>query len=323
MLQSAGSILNSAFILKKSFHLCCPNPRSLVKKLILLTGLSLLVSIMVFATTSMHKPSDKINQLYVFGDSLSDVGVVFRATGGQYPPNPPYFEGRYSNGQVWIEHLAAQLALTPDHNTNFACGGATTETSSLNGIPGLGGQVQNFVKATQKLDPKGLYVVWAGANDYLYGATNPTIVLENLSQAIGAIAHQGGKKILVANLPDLGQLPATRNNPNAGALSSLTKTHNLGLSNTLNQLGQKLQPDTTLIQLDAYTLYREAIDNPAQFGFTNVMSACLDSSCSQPDQFLFWDGIHPTTAAHRILGERAALALKSKLSLNLPSKKVH
>ncbi|KAM3116060.1 SGNH/GDSL hydrolase family protein [Phormidesmis sp. 146-33] len=270
----------------------------------------------------MHKSSDKINQLYVFGDSLSDVGVVFRATGGQYPPNPPYFEGRYSNGQVWVEHLAAQLALTPDRNTNFACGGATTGTSSLNGIPGLGGQIQNFVKANQKLDPTGLYVVWAGANDYLYGATNPTIVLENLSQAITAIANKGAKKILIANLPDLGQLPATRNNANSGALSALTKTHNSGLSDRLNQLSQKLQPDTTLIQMDAYALYREAIENPAKFGFTNVTSACLDGSCLQPDRFLFWDGIHPTTAAHRVLAERATSALKTKLSFNLPSGKI-
>lgn len=270
----------------------------------------------------MHKSSDKINQLYVFGDSLSDVGVVFRATGGQYPPNPPYFEGRYSNGQVWVEHLAAQLAVSPDRNTNFACGGATTGTSSLNGIPGLGGQVQNFVKANQTLNPNGLYVVWAGANDYLYGASNPATVLENLSQAVAAIANKGAKKILVANLPDLGQLPATRTNPNAGALSSLTKTHNLGLSDTLNRLSQKLQPDTTIIQLDAYALYQEAIENPAKFGFTNVTSACLDGACSQPNQFLFWDGIHPTTAAHRILGERAISVLKTKLSLDLPSKKV-
>ncbi|MGV0028017.1 SGNH/GDSL hydrolase family protein [Phormidesmis priestleyi] len=270
----------------------------------------------------MHKSSDKINQLYVFGDSLSDVGVVFRATGGQYPPNPPYFEGRYSNGQVWVEHLAAQLALTPDRNTNFACGGATTGTSSLNGIPGVGGQVQNFVKANQKLDPNGLYIVWAGANDYLYGASNPAIVLENLSQAVAAIAHKGAKKILVANLPDLGQLPTTRNNLNAGALSSITKAHNLGLSKTLHQLSQ-LQPETTIVQLDAYALYREAIENPAQFGFTNVTSACLDGACGQPDRFLFWDGIHPTTAAHRILGERAASALKTQFSLNLSSERVH
>ncbi len=293
-----------------------------MKKLIFLAGLSLLAFIMMFATT-MHNSSEKIDRLYVFGDSLSDVGVVFRATGGQYPPNPPYFEGRYSNGQVWVEHLAAQLALTPDRNTNFACGGATTGASSLNGIPGLGGQVQNFVNANQKLDPNGLYVVWAGANDYLYGATSPTIVLENLSQAVAAIANKGAKKILVANLPDLGKLPATRNNPNAGALSSLTKTHNSGLSNTLNQLSQKLQPDTAIVQLDAYALYREAIETPAKFGFTNVTSACLEGSCSQPDRFLFWDGIHPTTAAHRILGGRAALALKSSLSLNLPSRKVN
>ena len=59
-------------------------------------------------------------------------------------------------------------------------------------------------------------------------------------------------------------------------------------------------------------LYREAITHPAAFGFTNVINGCLSGSriCGKPDEFLFWDGIHPTTAAHRVLGERAFYALE-------------
>jgi len=43
-------------------------------------------------------------------------------------------------------------------------------------------------------------------------------------------------------------------------------------------------------------------------GLTNVTSACLSGAgvCGSPDRFLFWDGIHPTTAAHKILGEAAS-----------------
>jgi phospholipase/lecithinase/hemolysin len=49
--------------------------------------------------------------LVVFGDSLSDAGNVFAATGGNYP----YPSGRYSNGPVWAEDLAAHagVALSP------------------------------------------------------------------------------------------------------------------------------------------------------------------------------------------------------------------
>jgi phospholipase/lecithinase/hemolysin len=70
-------------------------------------------------------------------------------------------------------------------------------------------------------------------------------------------------------------------------------------------------PDLQIASLDANTLYREAITNPAAFGFTNVISACLSGhACTNPDQFLFWDGIHPTTAAHGILGKAAFSAIQ-------------
>jgi phospholipase/lecithinase/hemolysin len=26
-------------------------------------------------------------------------------------------------------------------------------------------------------------------------------------------------------------------------------------------------------------------------------------ACANPDQYLFWDGVHPTAAAHRMLGD--------------------
>ena len=67
--------------------------------------------------------SDSINELYVFGDSLSDMGTVFRMTGGMYQPNPTYYKGRYSNGRVWVEYLADRLKLPSDRVTNFAYGG--------------------------------------------------------------------------------------------------------------------------------------------------------------------------------------------------------
>ena len=45
------------------------------------------------------------SQIYAFGDSLSDNGNVFAATGMGFPP-APYAQGRFSNGPVWAENLA-------------------------------------------------------------------------------------------------------------------------------------------------------------------------------------------------------------------------
>ena len=259
------------------------------------------------------KSSDSINELYVFGDSLSDMGTVFRMTGGTYPPHPTYYQGRYSNGRVWVEYLADYLKLPSERVINFAYGGATTGSSLHSLVPGLVTQVQSFKRAHQRTSPDALYVLWAGANDYLQGASRATIPVENVNCAIASLAAAGAKNILVANLPDLGQLPATRTGANSASLTALTQAHNQGLRRALKVLSQQ-HSELKIATLDANTLYREAITKPAAFGFTNVTSACVSGSgtCGNQAQFLFWDSIHPTTAAHRILGEAAFVVIQQK-----------
>ena len=45
---------------------------------------------------------------WTIGDSLSDPGNLYAATGGAQPQSPPYYEGRFSNGPVWAETVAKQ-----------------------------------------------------------------------------------------------------------------------------------------------------------------------------------------------------------------------
>ncbi|MDZ7958699.1 MAG: SGNH/GDSL hydrolase family protein [Aulosira sp. DedQUE10] len=255
--------------------------------------------------------SEQINELYVFGDSLSDTGNVFKATKGVYPPSPPYFQGRYSNGPVWVEHLGTKLGLHNSKNINFACGGATTISGSLNGIPGVLAQVNNYTQSQPKVNPNALYIIWAGANDYLFGSSNTNSAIANLSTALDSLLKVGAKTVLVANLPDLGKIPATSSTYNAANLSTVTNLHNAELTKSINLLQQKSGSGKKIIQLDVNHLYREAITHPDKFGFTNVTGACLatQASCNNPDKFLFWDSIHPTTAGHRILADTALKAL--------------
>jgi phospholipase/lecithinase/hemolysin len=100
-------------------------------------------------------------------------------------------------------------------------------------------------------------------------------------------------------------------------LSALTQAHNQGLRRSLKVLSQQ-HSDLEIVQLDANALYRDAIANPVAFNFTNVISPCLsgDRTFSNPDQFLFWDGIHPTTAAHRIIGETAFSTIQEAGMIN-------
>ncbi|HEY9906634.1 MAG TPA: SGNH/GDSL hydrolase family protein, partial [Thermosynechococcaceae cyanobacterium] len=121
----------------------------------------------------------EIDRLYVFGDSLVDTGNLFSATGGFYPSPLQYAPGRFSNGPLWVENLSLRLGLPPDPAANFAFGGSSSGLGNAvlpaAPLPGLLGQVTLFAGLVSEADPKGLYVLSGGANDYLFGgATDST-----------------------------------------------------------------------------------------------------------------------------------------------------
>lgn len=295
-----------------------------MRKQILATGFFLLSLIFPLKVSAQN-----YNQIYVFGDSFSDTANVFNATAGAIPPSPIYFNGRFSNGPVWVEYLATKLGLNVNPGTNFAFGGATTgfENLGIAVLPGLQQQINDFTAANKSADPNALYIVWAGTNDYLEyffaKIPNPTESVANLSAAVTSLAAVGAQNIMIVNLPDLGKFPVTGGDSQiAGVLNILTNAHNSGLTTTLNFLSQELSPDINIIPLDVNSLFNRVIADPSGFGFTNVTNSCIGDlsvvpinvptqpvACT-PDKFLFWDQVHPTTASHKLIGDFAFLALK-------------
>ena len=100
------------------------------------------------------------SKIYAFGDSLSDPGNIFNATTSiqssqeisgldipVIPPSPPYFEGRFSNGPIWVDNLAEDLGLTITPYTELSvfspelplASSVTLISSSLEGSPFLNG----------------------------------------------------------------------------------------------------------------------------------------------------------------------------------------
>ncbi|GAB1540507.1 hypothetical protein NUACC21_31760 [Scytonema sp. NUACC21] len=117
-----------------------------------------------------HKvTAQNYDEISVFGDSFSDTGNVFNSTAGTIPPSPTYFNGRFSNGPVWVEYLALDLGLTFNPRTNFAVGGATTGFDNIGqaGLPRLQQELNSFTAANKSAEPNALYILWAGTNDYL------------------------------------------------------------------------------------------------------------------------------------------------------------
>lgn len=272
-------------------------------------GFTLCISIILGSfnpTSAQNSP-----QIYVFGDSLSDIGNVYKATNNQNPPSPPYFQGRYSNGPVWVEYLASRLKLTVNLDNNFAYGGAKTGNSQQL-PPGVLTQIQRFKAKNLSVNPNALYIIWAGANDYFGGATDTTLPINNLATAVKRLAEIGAKNIVVINLPDLGKVPATRTSERANLLSKLTESHNSGLAASLESLRQQLGTNINIRYVDVNALFKVVYNSPEKYGFKNVTQPCLNNGiiCDRPNEYLFWDGVHPSTAAHKLFVELALSKLK-------------
>jgi len=266
---------------------------------------ALLITCVVFATA--HAQS--ISQIVVLGDSLSDNGNFFGYTG---LPGPPYWQGRASDGPVAVEYLA-QSFLVPLRD--FAWHGATTGVGNFNdggtvdafgaaSLPGITTVFQGALSANQfPIDPNALYIVWGGPNDF-WTVANPADAsvaigkaVANLTTIVGTLQSLGATRILVPNVSDLGKIPdLLASGPQASALFTQ-------LSLGFNQALQANLPPG-VHYFDAFSVISNVIGNPGLYGFVNVTDPCFTGSslCTDPDKYAFFDGAHPTTALHEIIG---------------------
>ena len=282
------------------------------------------------------------SELFVFGDSLSDVGNVFQKTDNflfpQPIPGPAYFNGRFSNGPVYSEQLATALDLGPlTHSgaggNNYAHGNAMTSGTGFPTnlfIDDIDDQVDDFIPSA--FDSDTLFVVFAGANDLLAANPNVNTSVGNLITDIGRLIGEGAENLLVANLPLLGLTPRFNGDPvQSASMNALTESFNLALTTALDSL-ESSSPGVDLFRLDVAQLINDAVADPGAFGFVNVTEPAapgLDFDTTnydpnlivdEPETYLFWDEIHPTTAAHALLAEFALDAVTFSADFNLDGK---
>ncbi|MFT3816946.1 MAG: SGNH/GDSL hydrolase family protein [Rubrivivax sp.] len=263
--------------------------------------------------------------LTVFGDSLSDVGNIKIASPNSVP-NPPYPDGRFSDGLNWVDVLAAGLGLPSAGvaslagGTNYAFGGARTGTAQ--NPPGVLLQVAGlWAPSHPAADPNGLYVVVGGGNDMrdARSAANGTDATReaaaqaaafNIFQAVFALASAGAQHVLISTLPDLG------NTPEAVLLGKVAESHDASQRYNAAIAGLEATLEGLFLDLDVMVLDMAAVGNDilddalnnggAQFGITNVAAGCFFvGNCGSS---LFSDNLHPSAAAYAVIGN-AALAL--------------
>ena len=272
--------------------------------------------------THIRADSTAFSRIFVFGDSLCDTGNFHRLTGG-YPP-PPYADGRFSNGRLWVEYAADALHMTILPGDNYAVAGATTGRYNINNglggltFPGLQDQIDAFqANHTPRDAGDALFVIWAGANDFFAaletGAPPQTLIsngVYNTALAIVRLKQSGAQHILVLNVPDLGVTPYARGIGMAAPIAQLCAAYNAALSATLDALAVN---GISTIRMDAFATLDDMAYRPAEFGFTNVIQPFLTTG-GNADEFLFWDSVHPTTVGHAVLAQKALSSLMAYYS---------
>jgi len=220
-----------------------------------------------------------VSQIYLFGDSLSD--TQGSATGG------------ISDGPLYPYYLAPKLGIQYAPGANYAVASARTSD--------LAGQISNYEASSTQADPNALYIVWAGGNDILGGGSGAAAA-DNVIAAVSALASFGATRFLVPNLPDLGYIPLDKTFFGTGFHTVESQIFNSALAS--HYAGSSM---VTLA--DVFSLHHAILDDPSAYGFTNVRDACAYTAPASCDTYLFYDFLHPTTAAHRLLADEFHAAI--------------
>jgi phospholipase/lecithinase/hemolysin len=122
---------------------------------------------------------------------------------------------------------------------------------------------------------------------------------------VGALELAGATHILVPGMPDLGLTPEFYGSASA---SGFSQAFDLNLQASLPK---------GATYFDTFSFMHLVVSNPGAYGFTDVTDPCLVgvTPCSNPNQYLFWDSLHPTTAADAILAAQFANAVPEPSTL--------
>ena len=319
-----------------------------IRNIVSATAAAALALVTTAVPATAQTPYDRI---VVFGTSLSDPGNAFALWGATNTPpdylvdpllvpSAPYARGglHFSNGPTWVEQFARSVGLagsvrpafgSNSQATNYAVGAARAREDGIN--VNLPAQLDAFLEQSGGVAPSSaLYVIEMGSNDvrdafvtYSRGGDGGAVLRAatvSIAASIQRLYAGGARSFLVWRVPDIGLTPALRTldrlNPGAAQFAGLvTQGFNAGLDGVVGQLSGL--PGIDILRLDAYGLVRQLVNRASDFGLTNVTGACVTPnvapfSCDRADEFLFWDGIHPTKAVHGITAQEAALAISGR-----------
>ncbi len=296
-------------------------------------------ALVVAALAAVCSGAHAFDRVVIFGDSLSDSGNNALAlgklpacdvaapgcqviTGNTYIPSLPYGGNAYTDGTTWVNGFAAGLGMAsvavPSYagGWNYAFGGARTTVNGNNAQnfpPAALTQVGMYLQAGT-FTANSLAIVAIGGNDVRAAAdavaADPgnagTIIAAaamayaaGVGQIVDTLQSAGAQHIVVWNAPNVGNTPAARA---AGPAAQGAATF---IASSMNgALAARLASETGVVTFDLFNAFAPVFVNPGAYGFTNTTDACgaTVNNCD-PASAVFWDGIHPTSAAHALIAQ--------------------
>jgi phospholipase/lecithinase/hemolysin len=249
--------------------------------------------------------------LVAFGDSYTDTGRT--------PSSPPnYWNGRFSNGPLWIEYLSQTLGFTYDPENNFAVSGSEANE--------LGVQINNFGGTSDSANV--LFAIWSGNNDFgnhlnigyndAAWDTQINSVITSLTTSSDLLYQKGARSIMLFNLIDLTRVPYILNNYSA-TFRTYVETKIQIFNQRLAQAVPGLlnsHPGLQVFLIDIHTDLGYLLNTYSTHGFTQATVDALDdpnlsdTSFTGPGaNYVFWDSQHPTTKTHGLLAKWIANVL--------------
>nr|DAD30689.1 TPA_asm: hypothetical protein HUJ06_009540 [Nelumbo nucifera] len=218
------------------------------------------------------------------------------------------------------QSLHTQLTWFNKFLEDNGCGGTTTLSSSA--------------ECRRALDDALFWVGEIGVNDYAYlvGSTvSPTTIqdlaINSITGFLQELLKRGAKYVVVQGLPMTGclsmamefSLLTDRDDVGCvGSINMLSSMHNSALQDKLQGL-RRQYPDAIIAYADYFSAYHAIIKNHHKYGFQEPFKTCCGSggdpynfvpfatcgspaastACSNPAQFINWDGVHLTEAMYK------------------------
>ncbi|RWR89640.1 GDSL esterase/lipase [Cinnamomum micranthum f. kanehirae] len=196
-------------------------------------------------------------------------------------------------------------------------------------------------KREEEIVRNAIFIMSAGTNDfiqnyYLYQTRSKQFTIDKyvdylitcLAADIKKMHRLGGSRFAVVGMPPIGCMPLVKNLKGVTAcvdsLNQVAATFNSKLQAQLSALKTTL--DIKVAYGDIYNALISAIKTPTKYGFRVSSKGCVgtgqfefgdsckgQSVCADPNQYVFWDAVHPTQKMYRLIADEVLTSVANEI----------